>query len=597
METEDYKFIHLLYVPTMNCNMRCRYCYLKEHTVDSGSKRGCLETLEYAVHKFKEAKVVPFHISLHGGEVTCLSKKDFREVAAYIANYYYDNGKMLSQNGFKIGMPHIKTNLYGLDKHIDTIREFQVSVSGSLDLPFSMHEEYRVAKDGTKTLHKILENIARLQELPNRKKVSATIFKEHYERTDEIIRDIRYLADNTCLDMNNFNFMIGFAKEGEMLTPLSEAEQVDFYERMHASFDNTDLDEGVHQAWFAEFTPDYCTNCDNCGEKFFLLERNGDIYSCVRGQGHKEFYYGNIYDDDVTTILERAADQIFLAHSKRHLHAECVECAYIGYCKTGCPFVKNYYDSGKSYTCRLQKRIYEDDQDRYPVPQYPQEELYRYAVRMHPLEAKKFYPQNRPLIDDRMPALREIIAGDPKLAGIYSPDVFVLRVDQTEYQLESQILKVDRDIICLSKETEIKIYVKKDVLNDVCDYPSNNSLYIMLLSGDTIVYGDEGRQKQEHIMTHQVFYNTLATYPSEKEDCYCFDLTGLLAMYHECFSRENPNNLFFTTSALREYHYIKQKNNAYYHIQAMNLPFQNIEFYYMEDFFDEKDWEQGGMTI
>ena len=25
----------------------------------------------------------------------------------------------------------------------------------------------------------------------------------------------------------------------------------------------------------------------------------------------------------------------------------------------------------------------------------------------------------------------------------------------------------------------------------------------------------------------------------------------------------------------------KQKNNAYYHIQAINLPFQNIEFYYI----------------
>ena len=31
----NYKFIHLLYVPTMNCNMQCKYCYLKENTVDS----------------------------------------------------------------------------------------------------------------------------------------------------------------------------------------------------------------------------------------------------------------------------------------------------------------------------------------------------------------------------------------------------------------------------------------------------------------------------------------------------------------------------------------------------------------------------------
>ena len=46
-------------------------------------------------------------------------------------------------------------------------------------------------------------------------------------------------------------------------------------------------------------------------------------------------------------------------------------------------------------------------------------------------------------------------------------------------------------------------------------------------------------------------------------------------------SREEANNLFFTTSALRDVHYAKQKNNAFYHMQAMDLPFQNIEFYFL----------------
>ena len=46
---EDYKFIHLLYVPTMNCNMQCKYCYLKENTVDLEQDDTYLKTLEYAV--------------------------------------------------------------------------------------------------------------------------------------------------------------------------------------------------------------------------------------------------------------------------------------------------------------------------------------------------------------------------------------------------------------------------------------------------------------------------------------------------------------------------------------------------------------------
>ena len=57
----------------MACNMQCRYCYLEDNTVDSGSDKGPLETLQYAVNKFRAAEVMPFNISLHGGEVTTLS--------------------------------------------------------------------------------------------------------------------------------------------------------------------------------------------------------------------------------------------------------------------------------------------------------------------------------------------------------------------------------------------------------------------------------------------------------------------------------------------------------------------------------------------
>ena len=35
---------------------------------------------------------------------------------------------------------------------------------------------------------------------------------------------------------------------------------------MHSEFDGTNLDSGVNGAWFNEFGPEYCTNCDICGE-------------------------------------------------------------------------------------------------------------------------------------------------------------------------------------------------------------------------------------------------------------------------------------------------------------------------------------------
>ena len=85
---ENIKYIHLLYVPTMACNMACKYCYLEDNTCDEYKKYDALKTLEYAIDKFKESNVVPFNISLHGGEVTTLSHDQFYNLIEYISNYY-----------------------------------------------------------------------------------------------------------------------------------------------------------------------------------------------------------------------------------------------------------------------------------------------------------------------------------------------------------------------------------------------------------------------------------------------------------------------------------------------------------------------------
>lgn len=575
---QNIKYIHLLYVPTMACNMCCKYCYLEENTKDEETTYQALETLEYAISKFKESNVIPFNISLHGGEVTTLDKDTFRNIIKFISEYYQKNKEIITRGGFKIGTPHIKTNLYDLEKHIDTIKEFNVSISGSLDLPLSLHDEYRITKGNKKTLERILKNIALLENIPNKKKVSATIFKEHYNYLDEIIKDIKYLHKNTCLDMNDFNFMIGFDYNSNgILHHITEEEQVAFYNRMHQEFDGTDLDAGVNGPWFDEFGPGYCTNCDNCGEKFFLLEKNGDIYSCVRGQKNKDYYYGNIYTDSVEKILQTAQSKIFINHNKLPFNEECSKCGYLYLCKTGCPFVKNTYKTNKSYTCLLQQQMYKDR--GCSKDEYNEEFVYHYVSTMRNIDPTKYIPESK---KTDYPSLIDLIKKDQKLKYIYAEDVFILKVDGEEYHLSSQILKKSRDIIYITKNSKVTIYMKKRLINEECDYPDNNSLYIMLLSGNLVTYGDEDRTKQSHIATSQIYKCVLDNRPSDKEKYYAYDITSLIAEYKKELSKDNPNNIFFTTSSLRDYHYLKQKNNAYYHIQAINLPFQNIEFYYLE---------------
>ena len=356
---------------------------------------------------------------------------------------------------------------------------------------------------------------------------------------------------------------------------MSEEEQVELYQKMRKEFLGTSLDKGVRETWFAEFTPSYCTNCDNCGEKFFLLEKNGDIYSCVRGQKNPNYYYGNIYTDSVEDILKTANNKIFLNHNRQPLSNECTNCGYLYLCKTGCPFVKNTYNSSKSYTCKLQQRMYEDR--KLEKDAYNDEFVYEYVKKMRLEDKEKYLPKK----DNNYASLEELIKQDNNLKYIYDPNSFILKVDGKEYKLESQVIKKYRNVIYITPQSKVEILMKKNLIGELCDYPENNSLYIMLLSGNLVTYGDERRTKQRHIATYQIYKGVLDN-NVYSEQYYIYDISNMINEYKREYSLTNPNNIFFTTSSLRYYHYLKQKNNAYYHIQAINLPFQNIEFYYLD---------------
>lgn len=581
------RFIHLLYAPTSACQLRCAYCYRTEYdepeyddsAVTSDAEHP-VDTLRRAVAKLRGAGYFPFNISLHGGEPTCLPCDQFEELIAFISDYYHDNAGIIQNAVIRVGRPHIKTNLYGIERHLDTIERYRVTVSGSLDLPFSLHDEYRLTANGRPTLPKILDNLKLLEDIPVKKKASATIFREHFDRIDEIARDIRYLHEHTCLDMNDFNFMIGFADENCPLTPLTPDEQVAFFDRMHVEFDGTELDAGVNGPWFAEFTPDYCTGCMNCGEKFFLLDAAGEVYSCPRGQGHEAFHYGNLLNEPVEKVLAAAKMKVFLAHNQAPMDEACTACAYLRFCKTGCPFVKTLMGNGQSYTCTLQQTIYRRNPNAYPASPDARSDAYRYASEMRPAQAASLAPSRIIQLPGDIPPLRDLIDADPAIAGIFDSTAFRIRIDGVDFPMQSQVLRTARTITDISRDSEVLIYVRKDIMETATRWPVNNALYIQLLSGTLVTYGDENRTKQEHVVTHQVYLNTLARGESDDPACYCFDASGLIGAYYDNLEQDpaHPNNLFVTTSALRDVHYAKHKANAYYHIQTINLPFPNIEF-------------------
>lgn len=596
------KLIHLLYVPTIYCNLGCKYCYLGTQTDTDERKKDwdrALSTLQYTVDECQAHGIIPFNVSLHGGEVTTLPKDILGSLFQYITDYYQAHREILVANGFKKKHPHVKTNLFNFDKLYDLFVENNISISASVDLPLALHEKYRVTKGGGSTLKRTLANIKLLVNYPHRYKMSGVLYDEHLQRTDEIISDIWTLHSVYGVDMNHFNFMFGFESQGndlkfegqDKLTTFatSDQAQVEFYNRLKEEFLGTELDTGFKQHWFDEFTPNYCTNSFNCGEKFFLLQSDGNMYSCVRGQGVEPLFYGNIFDDGIEKIMATAEQKVVTLHRSVGMHADCQQCEYLFICQTGCPSVKHEQQHAKSYTCALQKAIYRDYPELYPATSAAQTQVAvnEYVIEMHPhritSDLKPAQTEAVILPDDLEEGkntLAAIIAADNILVQLYSDQVIHVEIDGDVFALGSQILKPERKIVMLDAQSEVSLHIKKSLFSVNCDDQIRNRLLLQFLRDTPVVYGDEQRTKQEHTYNHEVFMNLLSDNSGLSTEYYCYNLTELLSLIRPAYITGVMNNLFVTTSYIRQYHYEKQKNNAFYHIQAINLPFQNFEFYW-----------------
>ncbi len=590
--------IHLLYVPTLACNLGCRYCYLGTKTTEATLKTDAaraVETLRHTLAALDAADVLAFNVSLHGGEVTTLPEEVLDALFTTIRGHYLKHFDELTALGFKKSAPHIKTNLFRFAPLLDLFDRHKVSISASIDLPLKLHGEYRTTLGGRNWLAETRENIALLARYPHARKISATLCSEHLADIPALIDDIRFIHRELGFDMTNLNLMFAFASElnrarvGEAaLTPATPEQQWALYQALKTAFAGTELEEGFLRNWFDEFKPSYCTHAFNCGERFYLLQSDGTVWSCVRGQGIPEFRYGNVFEDDIPTILANGARRIAGIHQAHGFDTTCRTCEHLALCHTGCPVVKHQQRSGRSYTCELQKAIYADQPHTFPAtpPAERAGEARAYALAMHPALALAApvpadpVPVLTPELADTRNALSALIAADPHLQALYRDDAFVLEIGDDTLPLTSQLLKYERLIVTLGPSDPVRIHVRRALFEAACEEPIRNTLYVQLLRDTAVVYGDERRSKQEHVFTYQIFRNCLED-SRLGPDFASADLGGLLALHRSHYRRGVANNLFFTTQYLRDYHYQKQKANAFYHIQAINLPFQNLEFHYL----------------
>lgn len=578
-----HQAIKLTFVPNQYCNLSCSYCYLGDLTENRDDPSDVVAQFRQIAAHLEHQGTLIDALLLHGAEVSLLPpdvlRELFEEYTAYRRTYRLEL-KALGKGGAAI---HLKTNLYNFHRLRPLFEEFEVSISGSFDLPFSLHEELRVTKAGKSTLQRTKDNVLLLADYPHRKQVSCVVGTEHLARIDEFVEDLTWLDDHGFDMVTDFYIMFAYdSTNSDYTSQLDQAGMVAFFTGLLDRVRGTRFERAVYYEWFKEFTHGYCTAQINCGVNNFLVQKDGDVYPCHRGQAEPALKFGNLHDLAMPELVERGRATIAAYEAANPaLSDDCISCEYFYLCYAGCPIERNNTRGDRAYTCGIQKELYAAQPERFPA----KPELSRRMV-------DSFIRQNQPHVydDQSIPrvirysselfeeknAINAIIARDPKLGVLFRKGAVTLRVNDAERELFSSHLYGRMTQAALSPEDRVEVIIAPDLWQLNAPDGVLNAVKIQLLRDRFVTYGDEQRTKMEHVAAFDAYAAELET----TDRGLVLDLTRFLAQQEPSFLPDFGNLLSITTVRAREYHYAKHAQNAFYHLETVNLPFHEFRFSY-----------------
>jgi radical SAM domain protein len=579
-----YKSVQsLVYVPNSYCNFGCKYCYLGKLTDNKTDYSKADIELKNILDSYDKYGILLKDISFHGAEVTTLPLPIFDKLCKVCYDYHKEHELPIKFISGDYGQISIKTNLYRYDKVADILNKYNVLVSCSIDLPFSHHREFRVLKDGTDTFDKVYNNLILLNKNTNGKFVmSCTIGIKALEHIEEFIKDIEHL-DSIGIDMCKC-FYIMFIYDSaysKVKTGMTDEEQGIFFDKLLEYFKGTKFEQAIYYSWFREFPIGYCTNEANCGKNNYLVQKNGDVYPCHRGQAVPELKFGNILQDSFEDITKTGTSSIAnYDNNNLPLHNDCLECNWFHYCNMGCPISRRDINYNKSYTCTVQRKLYQSQPERFPEdPIAAAIARDSYIKTMMPnyyysTDVPKLM-KNNPEFYDTKNSLESIILRDKLLMELYNPSNIKLGINNEYIDLFSSLLYDKTMSVTMYNSDDLKLFISNDYIG--INHTEDNNILLMILSKDMVVYGDEQRTKMQHLEHIEI----------ELEDCikveegYLVDLHKVLESIKDKIPREDMwYEMFVTTKDARKYHYDKHSKNAFYHIETINLPFHSFFFSY-----------------
>ena len=341
------------------CNLQCEYCYYleKRHLYDrAGGTSMDDRTLEEFIRQYLEAQTQPDVLfTWHGGEplmrplsfykrVLELQRKHAR--GRHIDNCLQTNGTLLS------------------DEWCAFFRENNWLIGISIDGPQELHDEYRRARGGQPSFHKVMRGIRLLQKHGVEWNALGVVNDYNADYPLEVYHFYKEAGCQYIQFTPIVERLLQHADGRHLASPSEGAALAPFSVRpgQYARFCCTIFDEWVRHdvgrvfvqlfdstlaRWVGE-EAGLCSMGETCGHAA-VIEANGDVYSCDHFV-FPEYLLGNIHHDTITSMMYSERQRLFGQAKRTALPHQCLSCQWLFVCNGGCP--KDRFAGELNYLCQ-----------------------------------------------------------------------------------------------------------------------------------------------------------------------------------------------------------------------------------------------------
>jgi uncharacterized protein len=321
--------------PTNNCNMDCRYCYVRKSNSPVGFDdiASIIEKIVLFNGKNKVSRFI-----WHGGEPLLAGLDFYKEVIAI--------QKKLKQRGFEI-QNSVQTNgtLLSLStfKYLEIENDFNLSLS--IDGPRKLHNAARTFKDGSGSFDAVMNAVEIMRSNNKKPSCICVVSKINVSESKKL-----YNFFNKERIHVKFNPIIRKGK-GETNYREIGISQKEYSSLMIKIFDLwfNDLNQHILIDPLSTIMGNMLTgfvrgcNFSTCQKQFITVNFDGNVYPCNRFIGD-EFYLGNIYCSSLEDIFNSKKKEELNNIRLNIIQKFCLECPFVKICNSGC-LAESYYSS------------------------------------------------------------------------------------------------------------------------------------------------------------------------------------------------------------------------------------------------------------